>query len=100
MFGLQVILPAVIWCTVARKDAFLRGWATEALNLQVIWVGSFLLLTWATVKTQSGILGILTISVFELIGLYAVVCGVIGARKAWRGESWRYPFNLRMIAGN
>jgi hypothetical protein len=97
MFGLQVIWPGAVCLTVARRDAFVRQWASEALNLQLIWLGIFAVLSVATVRTQSAILWVLDVAAFALIGLYAAVCGVVGARKAWRGQLWRYPISIRMI---
>jgi uncharacterized Tic20 family protein len=97
MFGFQVILPLIVRLTIGRRNAFVRRSATEALNLQVPWVGTFLLLTYLTVASQSNALAYTNFAIFGVVGLYAIVCGLVGARKAWRGESWRYPVNIRLI---
>jgi uncharacterized Tic20 family protein len=97
MFGLQVILPAITRWTVGRGDPFVRASSAEALNFQVIWIGVFVLLMIASVNTHSNALGWVTAGIFEVMGLYGIVCGIVGARKAWRGETWRYPVNLRII---
>lgn len=97
MIGLQVVFPLLVRLTAGRSDAFVRGWASEALNLQLIWIGPFLLLALATVRSQSMGLFYLTVGLFAFVGIYAVTCGVVGARKAWRGETWEYPLNIRLV---
>ena len=99
MFGLQVTLPAIIRLTVGRRDPFVRAWSSEALNLQIIWIGPFLVLAIMLSRTHSQVAGWLAVLGFALIGPYAATCGVIGARKAWRGEVWRYPLNIRLVPG-
>ena len=56
-------------------------------------------LVFAAIATASqwDIAGVLTIAYFEIFAVYAVVVGIVGAVKAWRGETWRYPVNLRLI---
>ena len=46
-------------------------------------------------RTQSLIVVIIDVTFFVVVGIYGLACGIIGARKAWRGESWCYPTNLR-----
>ena len=36
---------------------------------------------------------------FTIVGVYAIVVGIMGAVRAWHGEVWRYPANLRMVRG-
>jgi len=82
-----------------RRDAFVRGWAAEALSFQIIWIGLFVALTMATAATQVNALGWADVALFEVLGIYGAVCGLIGASRAWRGEVWRYPVNVRLIPG-
>ena len=95
VFALQVILPAIILATAGRRDAFVRGWAGESLRLQSLWIGTFLVLTSIVVRAQSLVLVVIDVTFFEVVGIYVLACGIIGARKAWRGERWCYPINLR-----
>lgn len=94
--ALQLILPAIIWATAGRRDAFVRGWASESLRLQAPWIGTFLVLSGMVLRTQSLIVVIIDLTFFEVVGIYGLACGIIGARKAWRGERWCYPINLRL----
>jgi uncharacterized Tic20 family protein len=97
MFGCQVILAAIIRYTVGRNDAFVRHYASEALNLQVIWIIPWLLIAAAQVATHSGLLGVTLFAYFDTMAIYAAVVGVIGAVKACRGKTWAYPFNIRIV---
>lgn len=94
-FALQLILPAIIWATAGRRDAFVRGWASDSLRLQAPWIGTFLVLSSITARTQSLIVVIIDVTFFEVVGIYGFACAIVGARKAWGGERWRYPINLR-----
>jgi uncharacterized Tic20 family protein len=71
----------------------------EALNFQFIWALLFFSLGVVTDTTQSKALGWVNVAIFQLLGIYGMVCAVIGARKAWRGEQWRYPLNIRLWRG-
>jgi uncharacterized Tic20 family protein len=98
MFGAQIIAPALIWLFVGRRNAFVRSWASEALNLQLLWVGLFVVLVLVLPKSSlPAFYGVATY--FLLMAAYALPCGVIGARKAYRGELWCYPFNVRLVPG-
>jgi len=101
MFVLQVLVPVGLLGTIGRRDRFARASAAEALNLQLIWFGLFIGMAVATTgTTHSQLIGWLTIGAFTAILIYAWVCGVVGAKKAWRGEYWRYPINLRLVPGS
>jgi len=99
MFGCQVVLAAVLRFTIGRHDAYVRGWATQALNLQLALLVPWLALAAIAVQTQWGVLGAITVAYFGIVGSYCAVVGIIGAVKAWHGDEWEYPINLLLVRG-
>ena len=95
--GPFMILSLVIRKTASGRDPFLRVVTAEVLNVQIVWFGMV-------------VLGMVTggfgwnLAAFYLwlawipVCAYSAVVGGIGAVKAWRGEAWRYPVKLRMVA--
>lgn len=98
-FGCQILLVAVIRFSLGREDPFVRAWSTEALNLQLVWIVPWLAMI--GVASVAGIDALFWVAVayFDVVALYAIAMGVVGATKAWRREVWRYPLNLRLIDG-
>ncbi len=95
--GPLLILAAVVRLTAARHDSFLREVTAEVLNLQLA----------ALVPTVLGVAAALVgwntaafvlWAVFALIIGYGYVVGVVGAVRAWRGDAWSYPVNLRIVS--
>lgn len=99
MLGFQVVLPALLRFTAGRRNEFVKVWSTEALNFQLVWIALFVAMGSGAIVTHSTALGWVTAGVFEILAVYGVTCGIVGARKAWRGETWRYPVNARLVPG-
>ena len=87
---LGFLAPLVLMQTKGAQDPFVRANAVESLNLNLTvlvgYLASFLLLF--------VLIGFLT---FPLIGLYQLIFQILGAIAANRGETYRYPFNIRFV---
>lgn len=78
MIILGVVGPLIFWIIGKDKSAFQKDQATEALNFSIV----------GTVVT------IVTCGVgWIAMAIFAVIAGL----AANKGESYRYPFNVRLI---
>jgi len=90
LFG---ILGALIYWVI-NKDKneipFVQDQSQEVLNFQLNVFGAMII---------SGILVVVAIGFFlmPLVGLASLVLSILGAIKANNGESFRYPFIIRLI---
>ncbi|MCL2090451.1 MAG: DUF4870 domain-containing protein [Micrococcales bacterium] len=81
----------VVWLLHKDKPGFAREQATGALNFQI---GIF------AVEVVAWILGFIIWPLGLLVGLawlVGVVFAVLGAVTVNKGESYRYPFGLRIV---
>jgi len=90
LFG---IIGALIYWLVNKdknETPFVQDQAQEVLNFQINVLGAMII---------SGILMIVVIGLFlfPLVALTALVLSILGAIKANNGESFRYPFIIRLI---
>ena len=89
---LSFIVPLIIWLT--NKDKTDKGWlntqAVEALNFQITIAIAYTACMILTVI----LIGALLIPVVLLVNL--IFC-IIGGMAVNKGESYRYPFALRLI---
>ena len=88
--------PLVIW--LAKKDTmpFVADQAKEALNFSITVSLACLALLILTLLTF-GIGLVLTLPLYTVIGIVALVLVIIAAIKAHDGTAYRYPFALRLI---
>jgi len=88
-FG-NVIAPLIIWLTQRDKSTFVDLHAKEALNFQI---------TVSIFAIGAAILTLIAIGLIFLIliGLAALVFGIMGAMKANQGEPYEYPWSLRLV---
>ncbi len=87
-FG-NLIGPFIVW-QVKKEEPFIETQAKESLNFQI------------TVSIAAIVCLILTLVLIgalllPLLGLAALVLTVLAGLKANQGESYRYPFCLRLI---
>jgi len=88
--------PLVIW--LIKKDTlpFVADQAKEALNFAItISLACFVLLV-LTLLTL-GIGALLTVPLFAVIAITALVLVIMAAIKANEGVAYRYPFALRLV---
>lgn len=94
--GPLAVLAVIVRLTAARNDSFLRRVTAEVLNLQVAALipsaSGFVAvaLNWWAIAVASWI-------AFAIVAGYGYVVGAVGAVRAWRGDVWRYPVNLRLV---
>ena len=88
-FG-SIIGPLVVWLIKKDEMPFVDDQGKEALNFQI---------TVAIAGVVFGFLTIVLIGIPLLLALivYDVVMIVIAAIKAKDGETYRYPFTLRLV---
>lgn len=82
--------PLIILLTTGKTDPYVKEQSTEALNFQLmVLIGSIISSVLAIV-----LVGFITWGIIWLIGtILPIMAGV----ACGRGESYRYPFNLRMV---
>jgi uncharacterized Tic20 family protein len=88
--------PLVIWLTKKDTMPFVADQAKEALNFAITVSLACLALVILTIMTL-GIGLVLTVPLYAVIGIAALVLVIIAAIKANEGVAYRYPFALRLI---
>jgi uncharacterized Tic20 family protein len=88
--------PLVIWLTKRDTMPFVADQAREALNFAISVSLACLVLVVLTVMTL-GIGLLVTVPLYAIIGITALVLVIIAAIKANEGVLYRYPFTLRLI---
>lgn len=82
--------PLIIMLTSGDKDPFIKDQATEALNFQIT-------IAFALFVSAMLMLVLIGFIVYPVVWLAGVILGVIGGAAANRGESYRYPFAIRLV---
>jgi uncharacterized Tic20 family protein len=85
------VLPQLVMWLIRKDDSpFLDDHGKEAVNFQI----SLLL-----IAAISGILVIIGVGLVVLLLLpwFGIVCSILGAVAAGRGEYFRYPMTIRLI---
>ncbi len=88
--------PLIIWLIKRDTMPFVADQAKEALNFGITLTILCIALLMLTILSL-GIGAILTIPLFLLIGVAALVLVIIAAVKANEGVAYRYPLTLRLI---
>ena len=114
-FG-SILAPIVVWLAQKLKHPFIDEQGKESVNFQIsILIYSFLLMfvgfvilnilsivillspNSGTIFLSFPLLFILILIVAALIVIFYLIVIVVAATKAYRGQSYRYPFNLRFL---
>lgn len=84
------VAPLIMWLIGKDKSRFVDTEAKEALNFGILAM---------IVYIVSSILAFIIIGVFTWLAMavIALIFGIQGAMKANKGESYRYPFSLRLV---
>lgn len=91
---LTILGPLIVW--LAKKDSspFVRNASAGAFNFTVsMWLTS--LIGWILTITVIG--AIIGIPLIIIGSLGSIILGVVGAIKTWGGESYTYPWQLRLL---
>jgi len=90
------VAALVVWLLIRHQSSFAAAHAKEALNFNF----SMFLYAIASVLVVVFTLGLGLLVALPLWGLMALawlVFTIIAAVKAWDGETYRYPFTLRLF---
>lgn len=87
----QVLVPLGIWIWKKEASPFVEANARESLNFQIS-MTIYMLVAAVLTYVLVGFLVIAALAVVEL------VCVVLAAVHASRGETYRYPFSLRLVS--
>ncbi len=88
--------PLIIWLIKRDTMPFAADQAKEALNFGITLMIICVALLMLTILSL-GIGAILTIPLFLLIGVAALVMVIIAAVKANEGVAYRYPMTIRLV---
>jgi uncharacterized protein len=88
--------PLIIWSMKKDTMPFVGDQAKEALNFAITVSLACLVLLILTIMSF-GIGALLTIPLFMIIGIAALVFIIIAAVKANEGTAYRYPVSLRLV---
>lgn len=81
--------PLIVMLVFGPRDAFTKDQSVEALNFQI---------TAFIASVASMIIGfVLPIPLFLLVWVAVLVLSIMGALAANKGQTYRYPFALRLI---
>lgn len=80
----------MIWLVFRERSRFVDDQAKEALNFQI-------LLTIVYIVGSILIFAVIGLVIIPIAWLLAVIFGIQGAIAANRGETYRYPFNWRIV---
>ena len=95
------ILPAlIIWLVFKDRGSLTNSEGKEALNFQITaligWVALFIITTILTFVTV-GIFGFIAPLLYLAFAIVIVIFSIQGFLKAKDGNSYRYPFAIRLI---
>ncbi|HYH96940.1 DUF4870 domain-containing protein [Hyalangium sp.] len=85
-----ILVPLIIMVTKGEKSSWVKAQAVEALNFQI---GVFIAYVICSALTLLCIGALL----FPIVGLAAVIMGIMAGLKVNEGVSYRYPFSIRLI---
>ncbi|MDO5499346.1 MAG: DUF4870 domain-containing protein [Propionibacteriaceae bacterium] len=91
---LTIVGPLIVY--LAKKDSspFVRSAAAGAFNFTItMWLVT--LIGWILNITVVG--AVIGIPMVIIGGLGSIVLGVVGAIKAWGGQSFNYPWQVRVL---
>lgn len=88
--------PLIIWLLKREEMPFVNDQGKEALNFAItVSIACFVLLLMTILSL--GIGALVTIPLFLVISITALVLVIIAAVKANEGVAYRYPFSLRLV---
>lgn len=93
---LHVFVPAVSLFLLGSKSRWLRAHVTEQLNFQLTYLLTSLVLG-ALIFITFGLGTIVALPVLAVLFVVDVVCSIKAALAASRGDTYRFPFSIRLI---
>jgi len=90
--------PLIVYLIRKDGDPWVRAQAAEALNFNISWLIWLVGLSLVTFVLFFILIGVLLIPIIALGALAWLVLVVVGAVRAGRGESFRYPLTIRFVS--
>lgn len=87
---IAIIGPLIILLTFGKRNGFVHSQSTEALNFQIT---VFL----ASIVSALLMFVVVGFILLPIVAIGALVFFIIGGVKAYDGEDYRYPINIRMV---
>ena|SRR5664279_5483198 len=84
------VAPLIMWLIGKDKSTFVDQEAKEALNFGILAIAVYVVSS----ILMFVLIGFLT---WAAMAIVALIFGIQGAMKANKGESYRYPFSLRLV---
>lgn len=92
---LNIAGPFIVWLLQKDRSPFVRNAAAGAFNFTLtMWLVG--VLGWVFTITIVG--AIIGIPMIIISGIGSIVLGIIGALKAWNGEAYTYPWQLKVLS--
>lgn len=92
---LTIVGPLAVWLLKKDSSPFVRNAAAGAVNFTLtMWLVS--LIGW--ILTLTVVFSFIGIPMIVIGSAGSIVLGIYGALKAWRGESYSYPWQVRVLA--
>ncbi|WP_062388203.1 DUF4870 domain-containing protein [Demequina iriomotensis] len=89
------LIPLIIWLVGRERSTFTDTEGKEALNFGILVTLGYVAAAVVGVLPFLGFIGyLLDFAVFVV----ALIFGIQGAMAASKGQSYRYPFSLRLVA--
>lgn len=88
--GLGFAVPLVLMLTKGKESSFVREHSVESLNFQIT------LFIAGLVGVATSCIGI-GLVLLPIVGILALVFGIIGGLKANEGQLYKYPFAIRLV---
>jgi uncharacterized Tic20 family protein len=89
--GLGWLGPLIIYMGQgATNDAYVKDQAREALNFQITIAGALIISSILTIV-------VIGLALLPIVWIVGVIFGVIGGMAASKGESYRYPFSIKLV---
>ncbi|GAB97024.1 hypothetical protein BJY21_001570 [Kineosphaera limosa] len=92
---LSFLGPLIVWFLYKDKSQFVKQCAAGAFNFNLgMWIMS--LVGWLCILTVIG--AVVGIPLLIISFVAQIVCHIIGAVKANKGEVYKYPFQIRILS--
>ena len=96
---LSILGPLIFWLIYKDKPgyAFVRYSSAQAFNFNLlVWIIN--IAAWILVIVTFGIGIVIALPVWVVVNIIAIVCHIIGAVKANRGEVYPYPMKISVLS--
>ena len=92
---LTIAGPLIVWLVKKDSSPFVRNAAAGAFNFTLtMWLISFI--GWILTITVIG--AVIGVPMVFIGSIGSIVLGIYGAIKAWGGEAYTYPWQLRVLS--